>query len=159
MYDNQSHPHRHMAPEALPDFKTGILPERAPLAVPFVPVQGENPPQYSPEEALTRGTLFPGLDLPFQNTVNKTNPVAGTLLGEIKALELATLDLHLYLDTHPQDQGAMAAFQHYAARLREAKRDYETQHGPLTLESMVVRDGRYTWPQGPWPWEYQERMG
>ena len=159
MHDQRTHhhPRHHMANEPLPDFKTGALPAEAPLAVPFVPVQRENPPQYSPQEGLTRGTLFPGLDLPFQNTVNETNPLAGTPLGEVTALEFACLDLHLYLDTHPHDRAAIAMLEHYSTLLREAKTEYEAKHGPLTLES-AVQNGQYAWLQGPWPWEYQERM-
>ena len=159
MNDNQTHhpPDRRKAFEPLPDYKTGALPAEAPLAVPFVPVQGENPPQYSPEEGLTRGTLFPGLDLPFHNTVNQTNPLAGTPLGEITALEFACLDLHLFLDTHPHDRAAIAMLEHYTALLREAKDAYQEAHGPLTLEN-AVQNGQYLWHKGPWPWEYRERM-
>jgi len=156
VHDN--HPHPHMTPEPLPAFKTGKLPERAPLAVPFVPFQGENPPQYNPEEGFTRGTLFPGLDLPFHNTVNKTNPIADTPLGALKALEFAVLDLHLYLDTHPRDRAAIASFEHYASLLAQAKKDYEAEHGPLTLGAAAVRGGHYAWLSDPWPWEYRERM-
>ena len=158
MENNHIYHHlRHMAHDPLPDFKTGILPAEAPLAVPFVPVQGENPPQYSPEEGLTRGTLFPGLDLPFQNTVNQANPLAGTLFGEVTALEFACLDLHLFLDTHPHDRAAIAMLEHYTALLQEVKQDYESKHGPLTLER-AVQNGQYAWLKGPWPWEYRERM-
>ena len=49
----------------------GILPCSAPLANPYVPFQLENPPQYEPRKALVRGTLFPGLDLPFMGMINK----------------------------------------------------------------------------------------
>ena len=149
--------HRPMTAETLPDYKTGRLPSTAPLAVPFVPFQGSNPPQYSPEEALTRGTLFPGLDLPFQNTVNQTNPLVGTALGEIKALEMAVMDLHLYLDTHPSDREATRIFGHYSRLLETSKRHYVAKFGPLTLAD-AVEDGVYTWLRDHWPWDYQERM-
>ena len=49
----------------------GRLPSMAPLANPYVPFQLENPPKYEPRTALVRGTLFPGLDLPFMDMVNK----------------------------------------------------------------------------------------
>ena len=149
------HMHPHTRLESLPDFKTGSLPSRAPLAVPFVPFQDPNPPQYSPEEALTRGTLFPGLDLPFQNTVNQSNPLAGTALGEIMALDMATMDLHLYLDTHPHDAEATRIFGHYCELSKRAKKHYVAKFGPLTLAD-AVQDGRYAWLDDPWPWDYQE---
>ena len=49
----------------------GRLPAMAPLANPYVPFQLENPAKYEPRKALVRGTLFPGLDLPFKGMVNK----------------------------------------------------------------------------------------
>ena len=48
----------------------GVLPELAPLANPYVPFQQENPKQYTAKRGLIRGTLFPGLDLPFMGMVN-----------------------------------------------------------------------------------------
>ena len=44
---------------------TGYLPQNAPLANPYVPFQDNNPKQYTAKKGLIRGTLFPGLDLPF----------------------------------------------------------------------------------------------
>ena len=49
----------------------GRLPEMAPLANPYVPFQLENPPKYEAKKGLVRGTLFPGLDLPFMGMVNE----------------------------------------------------------------------------------------
>ena len=150
------HDHTPHRAEPLPEFRTGRLPEQAPLGVPFVPFQRENPPQYSPEEGLTRGTVFPGLELPFLNTVNDTNPAAGTLPGELLALSLALTDLHLYLDTHPQDMEVTKIFEHYRGQLRTVKQRYVAEFGPLTLDD-AVQDGRYVWINDPWPWDYQER--
>ena len=47
----------------------GRLPAAAPLANPYVPFQMENPPKYEPRKALVRGTMFPGLDLPFKAAI------------------------------------------------------------------------------------------
>ena len=52
--------------------REGRLPAMAPLANPYVPFQLENPPQYEAQKGLVRGTLFPGLDLPFRGMVNLT---------------------------------------------------------------------------------------
>ena len=153
MHEKQAPPHM---PEALPEYKTGTLPAEAPLAVPFVPFQKDNPLQYNSEDGLTRGTMFPGLDLPFHNNVNNTNPSAGTLLGEVQALEFALVDLHLYLDTHPHDASMIKMVTYYTDLLKKAKKDYEARFGPLTHESSV-QDGKFLWLQDPWPWEYQER--
>lgn len=57
----------------LPDasYREGRLPMTAPLANPYVPFQAENPPKYEARKGLVRGTLFPGLDLPFMDMINK----------------------------------------------------------------------------------------
>jgi len=149
--------HDHHKTETLPEYRTGRLPADAPLGVPFVPFQRDNPPQYSPEEGLTRGTMFPGLDLPFRNEVNKTNPAHGTLTGEVMALGMALTDLHLYLDTHPHDMEVIKLFEHYRERFNAAKMRYVAQAGPLTLND-AIQDGKYAWIDDPWPWDYPERM-
>ena len=62
----------------------GRLPEMAPLANPYVPFQMENPPKYEAKKGIVRGTLFPGLDLPFMGMVNK-NPLPSTGMTELQA--------------------------------------------------------------------------
>ena len=59
----------------------GQLPAMAPLANPYVPFQMENPPKYEARKGIVRGTLFPGLDLPFMGMVNK-NPLPATPMTE-----------------------------------------------------------------------------
>ena len=63
----------------------GKLPHAAPLANPYVPFQLEDPPKYHPRMGLIRGTLFPGLDLPFMNMVN-TKEKAITPKSELEAI-------------------------------------------------------------------------
>ena len=54
------------------NFRYGTLPgASAPLAIAYVPMQTSAAPAYEAAEALSRGTLFPGLDLPFMNIVNE----------------------------------------------------------------------------------------
>ncbi len=49
--------------------RNGRLPATAPLANAFVPFQNENSPRYEARKGLIRGTLYPGLDLPFMGMV------------------------------------------------------------------------------------------
>ena len=86
------------------DISHGSLPQNGNLAFPYIARQSENGAKYASEDALTRGTLFPGLDLPLYNTPNMTNPYAGTPLGEVMALDFAVKELNLYLDTHKDDK-------------------------------------------------------
>ncbi|MCL2409271.1 MAG: spore coat associated protein CotJA [Oscillospiraceae bacterium] len=66
-------PHMPIKPETEEcGYKKGELPPCAPLAAAFVPFQQKDPPKYAAADALTHGTLFPGLDLPFMNIANNT---------------------------------------------------------------------------------------
>lgn len=85
----------------------GRLPSYAPLANPFVPFQMEDPPKYEPRKALVRGTLFPGLDLPFMGMVNK-NEKPVTPLTELQTMAFMIQELALYLDTHRDDTEALS---------------------------------------------------
>ena len=74
------------------NFRYGTLPgASAPLAIAYVPMQSSATPSYEAAEALSRGTLFPGLDLPFMNIVNDTQPV--TPLTELMAIDFVTDEL------------------------------------------------------------------
>lgn len=134
----------------------GRLPASAPLANPYVPFQTENPPKYNPRKALVRGTLFPGLDLPFMGMVNK-NEKPITPLSELQVLAFVIQELALYLDTHAEDEEALEMYRKYQAIYQESKRKYEKNCGPLTHQAPV--DGPYSWLDDPWPWEYAKNKG
>lgn len=139
------------------DYKLGNLPGlMAPLAIPYVAFQSDNPPQYNSNEGLNRGTIFPGLDLPWANTVNKTNAAENTLLGDLMALEFAVDDLQLFLDTHPNDRETLEMRRYYMEQIKACRREYTKMHGPITLMEME-HSSHNTWLDDPWPWEYSER--
>lgn len=130
----------------------GRLPAIAPLANPYVPFQLEDPPRYDARKALVRGTLFPGLDLPFLGMMNKKEqPV--TPLTELQALNFALYELALYLDTHREDQEALALYRNYQQLYSQGRQEYERRYGPLGHGTPSDRDG-YAWLDDPWPWEY-----
>lgn len=129
----------------------GRLPSSAPLANPYVPFQLENPPQYEPRKALIRGTLFPGLDLPFMGMINKTEkPI--TPLTELQTMAFAIQELALYLDTHRDDQEALEVYRQMQHLYEKGRKQYEENCGPLT--HMSPSEGPYQWLDDPWPWEY-----
>ena len=129
----------------------GRLPANAPLANPYVPFQIENPEEYEPRKALVRGTLFPGLDLPFMGLVNKQEqPV--TPLTELQTMGFVIQELALYLNTHRDDQEALDMYRQYQKLYQKGRQTYEKMCGPLTHMSVV--DGAYQWLDDPWPWEY-----
>lgn len=129
----------------------GKLPAMAPLANPYVPFQLENPPKYEPRKALVRGTLFPGLDLPFMGMVNK-NEQPVTPLTELQSMAFMIQELALYLDTHRDDQEALELYRTYQKLYQKGRETYEKECGPLN--HMTHTEGEYKWLDDPWPWEY-----
>ena len=129
----------------------GHLPVSAPLANPYVPFQVKNPPTYEPRKAWIRGTMYPGLDLPF---MNKTNTVMKkeTPLSTLQTLGFAIQELALYLDTHRDDQEALDAYREYQKLYHKCMMEYSRNCNPLNHKTPT--DGPYKWLAGPWPWEY-----
>ena len=129
----------------------GRLPSIAPLANPYVPFQLQNPPMYETRKGLVRGTLFPGLDLPFMGMVNK-NEQPVTPLTELQSMAFAIQELALYLDTHRDDLEALELYRAYQRIYEEGRIAYEKKCGPLN--HMTAGQGDYRWLDDPWPWEY-----
>ena len=130
----------------------GRLPASAPLANPYVPFQLENPPKYEARKAIVRGTLFPGLELPFMGMVNK-NELPVTPKTELQALAFAIQELALYLDTHRDDREALELYQQYQQMQHNCMRTFAETQGPLSHNAPTT-GSRYRWLDDPWPWEY-----
>ena len=132
----------------------GTLPGCAALAFPYIPMQSNNPTRYSRTEALQTGTLFPGLDLPFMNLVNKPADLS-TPLCELMALDFVIRELNLYLDTHPDDREAFETLQKCIRMRAEGHKRYTEQYGPVTVSDLACADV-YDWLDAPWPWQPEE---
>ncbi|MCL2577267.1 MAG: spore coat protein CotJB [Defluviitaleaceae bacterium] len=113
-----------------------------PLAYPFVPPQ-RFINRYSDEDAITRGTLFPELDLPFHDYQIK-NPLPKTQMTELMMLDFVYFELRLYLDTHPEDITAMELYNEYKLKATEARQKLQS-----SLDSHYYN----SWVYSPWPWE------
>ena len=134
------------------DGREGRLPASAPLANAYVPFQMENPPKYEARKGLVRGTLFPGLDLPFMGMVNqKEKPV--TPLTELQTLAFAVHELALYLDTHREDRDALELYRSYQQMYDRCREEYRKKYGPLNHMHPSDTEA-YDWLEDPWPWEY-----
>jgi len=137
------------------NFKNGSLPGvNAPLATAYVPMQNSAVPSYEAGEALARGTLFPGLDLPFMNMVNKSDD--NSPLAELMAIDFVAKELELYLDTHAKDTEAFNMYQTFLALSKEAHERYVRMYGPICQSDMLGKN-EYCWLNDPWPWEFQLR--
>ena len=129
----------------------GHLPAMVPLANPYVPFQQENPPVYEAKKGIVRGTLFPGLDLPFMGMINQKD-LPTTPLAELQTMAFAIQELALYLDTHRDDNEALEMYRAYQKMYTDGKKKYEKEYGPLN--HMSVSGEKYRWLDDPWPWEY-----
>ncbi len=132
----------------------GSLPGKcASMVFPYIPMQCSNPERYDQKEALARGTLFPGLDMPFFRAMKTRMSCDNPALCELMALGFAVTELGLYLDTHKSDKEALALYLQYAALAKEGKRRYEEMYGPLQQDN--VTEAGWTWLSDPWPWDYE----
>lgn len=80
------------------------------------------------------------------------------LMDTINQSSFAVNEMVLYLDTHPDDQEAMAYFQKQSCIRREAMKQYAQQYGPLTVDSIDdTCNDTWEWMQQPWPWEINRK--
>ena len=131
----------------------GSLPSRAPLGSAYVPMQESTEPHYPPQTAIARGTLFPGLDLPFRGMVNR--PLPATPLGELMAIDFVADELSLYLDTHCADREAFEMYRSVLELSKEAHKRFVETGGPLSKSDMLGLKS-YAWLNDPWPWEMRK---
>lgn len=134
------------------DYKSGSLPSCAPLAMAYTPMQESVKPVYNNAQALSRGTLFPGLDLPFMNMVN-SGDLTGTPLGELMALDFVCHELVLYLDTHCDDEEAFNMLREVQKLAKVARERFTKLYGPLNHKDLADMNS-FTWLKNPWPWDY-----
>lgn len=73
-------------------------------------------------------------------------------LQELSAAQFVLWELHLYLDTHPDDCEAMERLQKYMVKYKQLKEAFEDKYGPLTARS----GSGASWLQNPWPWDVEE---
>ena len=104
----------------------GRLRSLGPLANPYVPFQLDNPPVYEARKGIVRGTLFPGLDLPFMGMINQKD-LPATPLAELQTMAFAIQELALYLDTHRDDTEALEMYRAYQKMYMEGKKKYEIE--------------------------------
>lgn len=127
----------------------GRLPAMAPLANPYVPFQIEGPPRYEAGKAIIRGTLYPGLDLPFMDEINK-KPLPENAKTNLQTLAFVIQELALYLDTHRDDRKALEEYRKYQQMYRQCMEAYNRQMS----HHHKGQDDEYDWLCDPWPWEY-----
>ncbi len=74
-------------------------------------------------------------------------------LQTVQELGFALVEMNLYLDTHPGDANALAAYNDLATRYATARSNYEAQFGPLIDFGTSGPTSSWTWADEPWPWQ------
>ena len=77
------------------------------------------------------------------------------LLLRLSSAQFAHWELHLYLDTHPNDMQALAMAKQYANMVSSLVEEYECKYGPLSPRCGSGAE----WLRNPWPWDYSMREG
>ena len=71
------------------------------------------------------------------------------LMQKLSAAQFAMWELHLYMDTHPEDLQALKLHNEYKEKYIKLKKCYEENYGPITAyEGQGVE-----WLKNPWPWD------
>ena len=98
---------------------------------------------YRYDRALQAGTLFPELYMPLAGYCAGGNGCGTTQ----QAADFAVWEMRLYLDTHPDDQQALALFAQLCRQTNEP--NYAATFLPECCASA------WGWVNDPWPWEYE----
>ncbi len=109
---------------------------------------------FSAKEGFLRGNIFrdeykPYKNLTFINIRPKSDREAK--LFNVMQYSFAINDLNLWLDLHPDDRNALIFFKELVKEEKEAKKEYMTMYGPLTVNK--VTGDKFDWIDSPWPWD------
>ena len=74
------------------------------------------------------------------------------MLKNLSILDFMTVDIGLYLNTHPDDAKALSKYNSIARDAGQVRCAYESKYGPLYSFRSENKD-RWQWADDPWPWE------
>lgn len=76
------------------------------------------------------------------------------MLRKITEVSFAVDDIHLYLDTHPCCEEALAYYREHAGERKKLMKEYAELYGPLTVDDALESDeNTWQWMKQPFPWE------
>ena len=73
------------------------------------------------------------------------------LRRRINAVKFASWELHLFLDTHPNNCDAARKLEEYRRKLEALTKEFEDKFGPIG--ETPQNTSRWAWISDPWPWE------
>lgn len=74
------------------------------------------------------------------------------LLQKIMEFDFYIIDLHLYLNTHPDDNEAIQMYNAAILQNRSLRAEYSQKYGML-MSNFCVSATPWQWIDGPWPWQ------
>ncbi|MBS5062776.1 MAG: spore coat protein CotJB [Hungatella hathewayi] len=82
-------------------------------------------------------------------------------LLEIDEISFTLNDLNLYLDTHPEDQEALSAFNQASTKRKQLMEAFAKEFDPLTINCITpdINQQKFSWTAGPLPWDNQIKGG
>ncbi len=78
-----------------------------------------------------------------------------TLLARIMVTDFVLLETALFLDTHPDNEDALAYYREYLKMRKEAAMQYAERFAMLSPLDLGDT-GNWQWVDGPWPWDIEE---
>lgn len=85
--------------------------------------------------------------------VDMQDPTRIEMLKKLQELQFMTVELNLYLNTHPDDAQALSQYNLYAAQQMMLKNKYEQSYGPLSNFGTAFGKVPWNYIYEPWPWE------
>lgn len=79
------------------------------------------------------------------------------LLKQVMAADFTIIELNLYLNTHPNDQRAIAMYNNAIRNAKMLREYYERMFGPLTAYDSYS-SYPWRWIEDPWPWDMRVSM-
>jgi len=72
---------------------------------------------------------------------------------KLSAIQFSLWELHLFLDTHPNNCDAQKKSEDYKIKYEQLLKEFERDFGPLNqnLEDTSL----WAWVSEPWPWEVE----
>lgn len=75
------------------------------------------------------------------------------LMQEIQETDFVLVELNLYLDTHPEDQAAIAQYNQFVQKSMALKHQFQSMFGPLFNLGNSYSPAPFAWKEAPWPWQ------
>lgn len=75
----------------------------------------------------------------------------GKLRKRISAYAFAAWELHLFLNTHPDNADALKLQKEYSEKADKLIEEFQEKFGPMV--SNQNQTDMWTWVNNPWPWQ------